>query len=498
MGSISGMVVDSLTGAPMAKCAFRVQRFRTTTDAQGRYSIKELAPGRFPVYVSENDFQHQTVKTVTLLAGQDLTVDFRITPVAHISGRVLDENKEPVPGVQVWTEWTEYFHGALRQVVGDDGESDDQGSYTIDAVESGHPLVLQAQKLPATINAIAEAPVEPKLRKLTAIPTYYLDAVNLAAAERLILRAGERREAVDIHLRKAPAFCADGVIEGAHPLNFFVSSACTSTQHGKTGPDGKFRICNLHPGDCQLRTNQAVGQSVLAYGLAAFTVRDADIHDLKVPAQAPISLGGEVLWAGDPPDPPPANKVMITLRPIGRPFWYSDFAALTTQSPLPGPFAFSSVLISDYYVLVTGLTGNQYVKDITYSGISVLHGSFRAGTAAGNRGLQVTLASDGAFLNASVADKDGKPVDAYVLAMPANAGSDPILADSMVSGQTDQNGAWRSSALPPGRYYVLVESGQPKPTPETITRLRRSQNRAQEIDLRPNGAASAKLPAPIE
>jgi hypothetical protein len=493
-GSISGTVTDSVSGAPVANCAFRVQRFRAVSDADGKYSMKGLAPGRFQVVASVNDFQHQTLRTVTLQAGQDLTVVFRMTPVAHISGRVLDENKEPVPGVRVWTAWTEYFHGMLRMVEGDDGESDDQGVYTIENVEAGKPFSLEAQKADVMVGAVADAPPDPKLRKATPIRTYYPNAADLDGAERVTLRAGERRESADIHLRKAPAFCADGVMEGPNPLSF-QAVGCTNVQQGKTGADGKFRVCNLHPGECLMRTlkSTANGLGVSVFAMTNFLIKDEDVHELKPRVQAPIVVSGDVVWDGDPPDPPAANKVSVTLRPIGRSMYYDDFAALTAPATLPGTFSFPSVLIGDYYVLVTGLSGNQYVKNIAWAGASVLHGTFRAGTSAGNLGLRVVVARDGGYLSTTVADKDGNPVDSHVVAMPADAVTDAVLADAMVVGQTDQNGTWKSAALAPGKYYVLAWNALPRPTPETIAQLRRLKNQATEIEVGAGATAQVKL-----
>ena len=64
----------------------------------------------------------------------------------RISGRVLDQNKEPVVGVSVSLVAREYSYGALRLVFGGQGGTDDQGEYVIERVQPGRAYALMAQK----------------------------------------------------------------------------------------------------------------------------------------------------------------------------------------------------------------------------------------------------------------------------------------------------------------------------------------------------------------
>jgi hypothetical protein len=100
-GSISGVVRDAGTGAPVAEASVslpinnRGEVAVSQTDAQGQYALTGIPVGTYrgnasarpqgdPAMTPKQD------KTVTLKMGQKLTsTDFRISSLGIISGRVL-------------------------------------------------------------------------------------------------------------------------------------------------------------------------------------------------------------------------------------------------------------------------------------------------------------------------------------------------------------------------------------------------------------------------
>jgi hypothetical protein len=154
-------------------------------------------------------------------------------------------------------------------------------------------------------------------------------------------------------------------------------------------------------------------------------------------------------------------------------------------------------LLDDYELNVYGVPHDLYLKDITYGGLSILHEPLRVGSAMGNATLRVIVARDGGYVSAKVADKDGNPVpDSYVLIMPSSASSEPALAASLISGQTDQNGVYSSEMLAPGKYLVLASSAPVDSTPEGIGKLMRTRSHAQEVEIAANGNQQTTL-APV-
>ncbi len=183
------------------------------------------------------------------------------------------------------------------------------------------------------------------------------------------------------------------------------------------------------------------------------------------------------------------------VHPLTRAPWGNELDGLDAGSSIPGDFSFRGLLLDDYELNVHGIPHNLYLKDITYGGTSILHEPLRVGSAIGNGTLRVMVAPDGGYVSAKVADKDGNPVpDSYVLIMPSSANSEFTLAANLVSGQTDQNGVYSSDMLAPGKYLVLATSATVDSTPESIGKLLRCRNRAQEVDIAANGTAKITLP----
>src|SRR5262249_19128948 len=136
------------------------------------------------------------------------------------------------------------------------------------------------------------------------------------------LRPGETREGVDIRLARSPAYCIEGVLEtglGPGEVTFNVSETrpnsgvngegamYTARPGGKTGPDGKFRICDLHPGDYELEAAvwKPDGRGFSEYqsfSTANFTIKDEDLPNIRAQAQAMVTVPGEVFWDTTVPD----------------------------------------------------------------------------------------------------------------------------------------------------------------------------------------------------
>ena len=524
-GSISGTVRDAATGTPLPDVQVYANRgsrdsVMAVSDAQGRYTLRNVKPGRQPVS-AEGAARAGVVPSraprrfITLVAGQDLTaIDFQLTNYGALSGKIIDENKEPLPDISVFLIAREYSLGVLRYVYASITTTDDRGEYFLKRVEPGRVFLLMAQKRPRNLPAISESPLDPKARKSIPSVTFYPAGTAIGGAEALVLRPGELRENVDIRMMRAPSRCIEGsgqATGGAEELRFQISDRQPTSgasgdgamfvmpPSGVTGPDGKIRICELPPGDYQLTVFPNVAEGTPSFfGTASISVGDRDVNKVLVNARPSVSLAGEVVWVGEPPDPPIASQLTLVLRPITRAPWSGESDSARTS--IPGQFSFKHLLVDEYGLQTFGVPEGAYIRDITYGGRSVLGEPLRIGSSIGDGGLKIALARDGGSVATNVADRDGKPVaDAHVLLLPLTADSEATLAASMVSGQTDQNGAWKSPQVRPGKYHILASPLAVNKSPEIIAKLWRARHRAQEVELTPNGTAQVKLlPETIE
>ncbi|PYO26207.1 MAG: hypothetical protein DMD73_13145, partial [Gemmatimonadetes bacterium] len=82
-GSVAGQVTDKSNQQPVAGAAVLVggTSLQARTGREGRYSLTNVAPGRYQVQVRFIGFATAT-QTVTVAAGQTATLDFALTPAA--------------------------------------------------------------------------------------------------------------------------------------------------------------------------------------------------------------------------------------------------------------------------------------------------------------------------------------------------------------------------------------------------------------------------------
>jgi len=515
-GSISGVVKDATTGTPLPEVTVfagtNMSGTTSKTDASGRYTLRDLKAGTYRVNVMAFTIGRPFLtKTVTLGAGQELTsIDFPLQTFGEISGKILDENKEPVPGRNVMLVAREYRLGVLEHVYAGAARTDDQGAYRLQRVTPGRAFLIVVQRPHGKLSAVSDAPADPKLRKKVFPPTYYPGSTSIDGAQPLILRSGERREGVDMQLSRVPSFCIEGVLateSGPAALDFQVAPRRPASGRvgdgaiyiavpiGQTGPDGKLRLCELPPADYELTVYQratAQREPPPFFSIAQASIADRDVRNFQVQVRPRVQIPGEVVWDGAPPDKPLDAKLSIRLEPSTRgQFMGEDLGA---KSSIPGEFNFSGVFVDEYAVLLHGLPKDLYTKDITYAGTSVLRAPLRVGSAIGEAKLRIVLARDGAVINGRVADKDGNPVpDSYVLIFPAEATTEAELAAALISGQTDQKGVHTTKALAPGKYLVLASTTPVDMSPESIGKLYQARTRAQEITLAPNATVAVTL-----
>ncbi len=473
--SISGVVRYAGSTTPVALATVSAGGAEPAiTDNRGRYTISDLPPGRYQLEVMKDG--SRTLSRMVVLGGFDLSaVDINFRFNGTISGRVLDDNREPVADAMVSVVTRMYSLGELQSRRIAWASTNARGVYRIPNIVTGEPVYLLATKFAERVAGISTAPEEFEKRARVAAETYYPNSLVPAGAQALTLRPGQVLGQVDIRMVKAPGYCAEGRMmaagTAASPLEFRIvrieavfSRTDGFGSTGTAGAEGQFRICDLTPGEYKLTTQgpATARRADFTFGQTPFQVMDQDVRRLQVVTPPLLSLAGEVTWDGS--DTPVPGSAPITIRTVP-----VDRSAISLEgwnemqgvpATVPGGFRFPEMLMGDYEVAVLGLPTGQYVKDVTYGGVSVLRQKLRLGSAPLNSRLGIVVGRDGAVIAAQVNDGDGRPViDAYVYALPAAAETEAALSDMMATGQTDRFGQFTTDTLPPGKYYVLAHRG---------------------------------------
>ena len=151
---IEGRVVRAGTGEPLKKAWVVLQKAEArempraaTTDADGKFVLTDIEPGRYRLVTRRNGYvtrEHgqrapdRPGVTLTLAPGQRLDdILFELIPAAVIAGRVYDEDGEPAAGVMV--EVMRYLYARERRqlVAVERASTNDRGEYRIFGLEPG-------------------------------------------------------------------------------------------------------------------------------------------------------------------------------------------------------------------------------------------------------------------------------------------------------------------------------------------------------------------------
>ena len=74
-----------------------------------------------------------------------------------------------------------------------------------------------------------------------------------------------------------------------------------------------------------------------------------------------------------------------------------------------------------------------------------------------------------------------------------------LLAEALITGQTDQSEAYSSNALAPGKYFALVSSSAIDKSHEDVSRLLQNRSHAQEVIIGAGTTMAVALaPGPAE
>src|SRR5712691_5546189 len=115
--SIAGAVVKEPGSQPLKKVLVQViaenqkegGNYTASTDADGHFHIENIMPGRYRLFLEKTGFVgvngrglKSDTNVLTVQAGQSgEDVLFRMVPTAVISGRITDEDGDPMSGVRI-------------------------------------------------------------------------------------------------------------------------------------------------------------------------------------------------------------------------------------------------------------------------------------------------------------------------------------------------------------------------------------------------------------
>jgi hypothetical protein len=364
-----------------------------------------------------------------------------------ISGRIVDQDRNPVAGARVRLVKSEYVNGRLKHSLTWEYQSREDGNYQIDlGLEPNREMILAV-----------EQPI------LGAAKTGLIQAQTFYS---VTLLPGEHRGDVEIPVAAGPYFCVEGrITQAGSPSSeeFTIQNAeLVGTglvrKKGSSDDEGKYKACGLAPGSYRLATSAGATGFTIAKGDVHADLDASEVHleshlDTETPATKPrpFAVNGSLTGAAD---------------------------TVKLQGPLPaGDYSLDLWILGDLVA---------YPKHITLDGVEVTDRTLRLLPGAQST-LRVLMALDVATAQVHVSDSGGNPVpDATVMLVPEPVTAAGALSQLATRGMTDQNGNYTSAPIAPGRYRVLATAQTVRwSVPEDLERVLSALAHGKSVDLAP-------------
>jgi hypothetical protein len=500
--ALKGQVMASGTGTPVRRAQVRAMSMEgrgggvTSTDAEGRFEIKELEAGRYNVTVTKGGYVQaqfgqrrpgEPGTPIDLGEGQTAEkVNFILARGSVISGRIVDDGGEPVSGTQVAAMRYQFMAGGRRLVPsggeGSTDRTDDQGYFRLYGLPPGDYYVSANNRnnmmmMPAMNNTEADA----------FAPTYFPGTPNISEATRVTVKAGQEMSGANFALIVARMARIRGRAinsRGEPVLNAMlmmmpdepVLTMSMGMNNSMTAGDGSFQFANIAPGryNLQVRPN-GMPNANSEFATLKITVGNDDIDNVLVTTAVGATARGVVVT--DDGSQPTFRADQVSLFPS--PAEPGGMMVNPGTNRINDDFTFELSGLSERRLIRANIGQNSgwFVKAVMLDGEDVTDSGIEFTGGRSYDGLQVIFTRKTTDLSGLVSDDRNRPVlDATVVIFPANSERWTYASRYVRSLRPDTNGRYSIKSLPPLDDYLIIavqnlEQGQGS-DPDFLTRAK--------------------------
>ena len=469
MCTIEGIVLKVATGDPLKRAVLSLTKVEghsepknATSDASGRFQLKNVEPGRYHLYASRNGYAqeeygqrtpHGSGTILTLAAGQHLKdISFRLTPASVIAGHVYDEDGEPLAEAEIQALRFGYEKGQRKLAPSRFARTNDLGEYRLYGLPPGQYYVS------ASYNPRRFGNEGPEGGYAT---VYYPGSADPSRASALDLHAGDELPGIDFTLTPVKTFNVKGRVydavnsrPGIHanlflqPRNTEVQRWTMTSQSFVQDPQGVFELHGVVPGSYYLLAVNFESEKQYS-AREAIEVSDADVEGVSLVIGPGIDLKGRIRVEGNAAlDPSVLN---IWLQPREQMTMY--FGAGGSIKP-DGTFTISNVADDDYRFEVGGLPEDFYLKAVRIGSSDVLASDLSVSRKQPPGALDVVLSPNGGRIDGRVPKEDKPFSGATVVLVPEEGRRKEERFYKSTS--TDQDGQFSLRGITPGEYTLFA------------------------------------------
>jgi protocatechuate 3,4-dioxygenase beta subunit len=487
---VEGRVVKMGTGEPLRKARVtltregqslgggrgeRPQPVTVLTNAEGKFAFKDVAPGRYRLSVARNGFVRQEYgqprpgrpgSALTLAPGQKASdLLFQLLPAGVITGRIYDQDGDPMPGVQVSVLRQRYVRGQRQWTPAESGQTNDLGEYRIAGLAPGRVYLSATAPTSMMMIAAGGNPISPvsesqPLGAETYAPTFYPGTNDVAQARPIEVAAGEEVRGIDLTLTPVRAVSVRGRVNNPFASTGRFTASITLTPRGFAGrvaiprvavageeSEGAFEVRGVPPGSYLLTAmGNDMGRMFAAREFVE--VGSADVDGLQLTMSPAVEITGHVKLEGAPDFR--FSRLSVSLVPRDESTSGGGGATVSAS----GMFTIRNVFPDAFRVAVNGTPEDAYVKSVKLGAAEVTDEGLQLARAP-NAQLEILLSPNGASVTGMVRDAQQLPA----------AGATVVLVPEISkrrnttlyrSTTTDQLGQFILRGIPPGSYKLFA------------------------------------------
>ena len=480
--NIEGLVVKAGTGQPLKEAwvtlgsvESRQAPHVTSTDSSGRFVLKEIEPGHYRLRVERSGYVRQKYSQrganragtiLTLEPGQSVRdIVLRLVPTGAITGRVYDEDGDPIAGARVQALRYGYERGRREFMQAAEAVSNDLGEYRLYGLAPGH-YYINGTYTP-TIAKLGVAGATPAGHTGGSSPkggyarTYYPGTSQPSGAAPIELRAGEEVGRIDLALLRTHAVRVSGRVfnaingrpsRGARlwlvPRNSGVSESVFRNQTIVENAQGAFAIRRVTPGSYVLSASWLEGGEVYRTR-QTLDVEDSDIDDLDLALLPGVELRGRVRAEGNP-------QIKFTdLRVLLQPRDDAEIGIASATVKSDGTFVLKNVASDVYDLTLVGIPEGFYLATAREGTDDVLESGLSVSRERPLGSLELVLNPAGGLVDGIVVDKLEQPFGGALVVLVPEA-SRRGQAHYYKTTTTDQHGRFTLRDIVPGEYRLFA------------------------------------------
>ncbi len=494
LSKLEGRVVHAFTGEPLRRARVGLSRqggalrpFALITGRDGRFVFENLEPGTYSLWAERDGFLAESYGArrpggqgipITVSAGMHLRdLELKLTPHGVISGRLVDDEGEPVPRayvhvVRAGTNWSSQH-----------AQTNDLGEFRIAGLAPGR-YRLRANPTPRFRYGQVIVPQPPELREPEFLVTYYPSTTDPASAATIEVGAGQEVSGITIQLCKGRVHRIKGRVLGIsaeHAPDSLLIMLLPRSREGESGnlpeasveANGEFHLDGVSPGAYYVAVASRARRQLL--GKTPVEVTDADLEGVAVSIGPLLTVSGIArVEGGNQKD---LRGAYVSLRQVDE-LWYSSEQGEVSPE---GTFQVKGLLRDKYVLDFWSRTEGSYLKAVRVGGRELPEWELDLTAAESGVQVELVVSMRAPSLAGSASAEDRPAAGAWVLAVSEDGR--PNRRRAWYTAVADQNGQFQLGFLPPGKYKVYAFDRDTPSLLSDLEKLRPFEGKAAAVTL---------------